>query len=288
MKQRVISALVGLAIFFVILASYGTFVIELAVYIIMQMMVFELLQANKLNGNKALSILSYITSTAVFVPMSNPWIIGINSIGTSLVFLIFLLFLCYVGLLLRYHREIPFEKMTVMGANSVLVAISLGSLVSMDIILGYQLGLYLTMIVFCCAWGSDTGAYFAGRFLGKKKLAPVISPKKTIEGVYGGVCGCLFFVALVTVIYSSVCSFYDNSFELLSYDMFYIKLAIISMSGSLIGVCGDLLASVVKRQCNIKDYGTIMPGHGGVLDRFDSVLLVAPTVYVLFLVLFTR
>lgn len=285
MKQRLISAFVGLIIFFGILALYGTIVIDISVFAIVQMMVFELLQANKLNSNKFVSGLSYITASVVYLIVSNPtFLLTIPNVVTYIALIILVLFLSFVGLLLRFHTEIPFEKMTVMGVNSLLVAISMGGLVGMHEVLGYQIGLYITMVIFCCAWGSDSGAYFAGRFLGKNKLAPIISPKKTIEGVYGGVAGCIFFVSLVTVIFSSICNHYGWEFLIADLDLFYVKLAITSICGSLVGVVGDLLASVVKRQCDIKDYGTIMPGHGGVLDRFDSVLLVAPTVYVLFLV----
>ncbi len=282
MKQRLISAFVGLFIFFGILALYSTPVIDVSVYAITQMMVFELLRANKVDHNKPIAILSYITSTIVYLPLSNP---ALLFLGNYWILAVFLLFLGYVAILLRFHSEFPFEKITVTAINSVLVAISMGTLVGMNYNLGYQIGLYLTMLIFCCAWGSDSGAYFAGRFLGKKKLAPVISPKKTVEGVYGGVAGCIFFVILMTVIFSTICNNYGWGFLIGETSFFTIKLAFMSICGSLIGVVGDLLASTVKRQCDIKDYGTIMPGHGGVLDRFDSVLLVAPTIYVLYLVL---
>jgi phosphatidate cytidylyltransferase len=133
-------------------------------------------------------------------------------------------------------------------------------------------GKYLYLLVFIGAWVCDTFAYFTGRFFGKHKLIPEISPKKTIEGAIGGI----VFTAVAFGIYFLIL---DKCFN---YKLNPIALIILGIVVAVISQIGDLIASAIKRQYEIKDYGFIFPGHGGVLDRFDSVMLVAPTVYVFF------
>lgn len=119
---------------------------------------------------------------------------------------------------------------------------------------------------FIFAFVSDTGAYFVGSKLGKHKLTPELSPKKTVEGALGGVLS----VAVVTVIYSLICT------DTLKYAVILVLCGVV---GAVLSQIGDLAASSIKRYVGIKDYGKIMPGHGGVLDRFDSVLFTIPLVY---------
>lgn len=125
-------------------------------------------------------------------------------------------------------------------------------------------------LVFIIAWATDTSAYFTGYFLGKIKLCPNISPKKTVEGAIGGLIGSFLFCSIFAYIY------------LIEY---VLSIMLLSILGSVVSQVGDLTASKIKRYVEIKDFGKIMPGHGGVLDRFDSILFIAPTVYY-FLVFF--
>ena len=121
------------------------------------------------------------------------------------------------------------------------------------------------------AWIADSGAYFAGRFFGRRKLCPEVSPKKTIEGFIGGiVCNVVVFL-IFNMVYAAIMKHQGTP---ITYSVF--STALLAMACAVLGTVGDLSASVLKRQLEIKDYGTIMPGHGGVLDRFDSVLLVLP------------
>ena len=122
------------------------------------------------------------------------------------------------------------------------------------------------LLVFIFSWISDTCAYFTGVFFGKHQLCPAISPKKTIEGSIGGMIGS----ALLALLFSH----YWHG-EIIWY------YAVFGLVGSAISQAGDLIASMFKRQSNIKDYGKIIPGHGGVLDRFDSILFVLPVVYLI-------
>jgi phosphatidate cytidylyltransferase len=118
--------------------------------------------------------------------------------------------------------------------------------------------------IFILAWGSDTFAYFSGRFFGKHKLIEHVSPKKTIEGAVGGLIG-------ATVLSVAFAAIYNPDFM-----TFAIVLGLV---GSVLAQSGDLIASKIKRYCGIKDFGKIMPGHGGVLDRFDSIILTGPFIY---------
>ncbi len=132
-------------------------------------------------------------------------------------------------------------------------------------------GVFLVWLIFICSWGCDTSAYCVGMLLGKHKLAPVLSPKKSIEGAVGGVVG----AALLGVLYGlCVNHFAGAGVNLISY-------AIISAVGAVISQVGDLAASGIKRNHDIKDYGRLIPGHGGILDRFDSVIITAPIIYYL-------
>ena len=142
--------------------------------------------------------------------------------------------------------------------------------------------LYFIMLCLGIAWGGDSAAYFAGRFFGKHKLAPVVSPKKTVEGAIGGVFGSIVLAVLITAVYMAVWGAPDSA----RIDLrFYLLIALVGAVGSVLGILGDLTASAVKRQHNIKDYGTIFPGHGGILDRFDSVLFVMPFVSLMSMIL---
>lgn len=128
----------------------------------------------------------------------------------------------------------------------------------------YLEGSIYLWLVFIIAWGTDTFAYLTGMLFGKTKLCPKISPKKTVEGSIGGILGAVILTF-----------FYTNYFNL--FPMW--KFILISMMGAVLAQVGDLTASKIKRITGIKDYGFIMPGHGGVLDRFDSILFIAPYVY---------
>ncbi len=133
-------------------------------------------------------------------------------------------------------------------------------------------GAYLVWLVFVGSWGSDTCAYCVGRLIGKHKAFPVLSPKKSWEGCIGGVVG----AALIGLIYAAV--FQD---KLTSIPSPMLSFAIIGAASSIISQVGDLAASAMKRDHDIKDYGHLIPGHGGILDRFDSVIFTAPVVFYL-------
>lgn len=141
------------------------------------------------------------------------------------------------------------------------IVFSSAHVVMIDQIPGYE---PMTWLVLITAFGTDTMAYFTGVFLGKHKLCPKISPKKTVEGALGGLAGSVIFASLFFWVYDSSLVLHGVTLGLL---------------GGILSQFGDLTASIFKRKMGVKDYGTLIPGHGGILDRFDSVLFTAPTVY---------
>ncbi|MBO6148524.1 MAG: phosphatidate cytidylyltransferase [Lachnospiraceae bacterium] len=124
-------------------------------------------------------------------------------------------------------------------------------------------GLALSILVFACAWGCDTFAYLSGRAFGKHKLAPILSPKKSVEGAIGGTLGAALLGGILAALFSEV----------------PWKYALIAGGGAIFSQVGDLFASGIKREKEIKDYGNLIPGHGGILDRFDSCIFVTPVIY---------
>jgi phosphatidate cytidylyltransferase len=132
-------------------------------------------------------------------------------------------------------------------------------------------GAYIVWLIFLCSWGCDTCAYLVGVMFGKHKMAPVLSPKKSVEGGIGGVLG----AALLGFIYATI---FKNKISL---DNINIIFPIVCAVGGIISQIGDLTASGIKRNHNIKDYSKLIPGHGGILDRFDSVIITAPIIYYL-------
>lgn len=131
-------------------------------------------------------------------------------------------------------------------------------------------GLYLVWLIFLSSWGCDTSAYCVGILLGKHKMAPELSPKKTVEGGIGGVIGAGLLGLVYGVIFSEQMDEFANP---------GLACAAICMIGALISQVGDLAASAIKRNHGIKDYGKLIPGHGGIMDRFDSIIFTAPMIY---------
>ncbi len=183
------------------------------------------------------------------------------------------IFTCLVfAELLISQTKLPFGQVAITFMAGIVIPLMLGALVRIH---GWVNGQYFILIPFVLAFLSDTGAYFAGCAFGKHKLAPVISPKKTVEGLIGGVVGAIIGMVLYCVVLKTAFDFEVN----------YVYAAIYGVLGSLAAVFGDLCFSAIKRQTGIKDYGNLIPGHGGILDRFDSMTVVAPLVEILMMLI---
>ncbi len=143
----------------------------------------------------------------------------------------------------------------------------------------YNVGFFSVWMTFISAWGSDTCAYFTGVLLGRHKITPRLSPKKSVEGCIGGVVG----AGLLGLLYGVVLSKLDRipAEHIFAYPL-------LGICGSVVGQIGDLAASAIKRDFGIKDYGKCIPGHGGIMDRFDSVIFTSPLIYLLTLIVLGR
>ena len=162
--------------------------------------------------------------------------------------------------------EFTVEKAALSSSTAVYIAFGFTSLV---LLRDLKFGVYIFLIPFVISWMTDTFAYFSGMLFGKHKLIPSVSPKKTVEGAIGGtVCA----VAL-TLLYGFIAGRISGS------DPQYLSIAIIATVVSVLSQCGDLVMSLIKRKFGIKDYGKLFPGHGGVLDRFDSIIITSPFIY---------
>jgi len=197
-----------------------------------------------------------------------------NAMKTPVLFVVLLL----MALLLLY--VITYPKYNADAIAKVLFGfVYVGLLISFvyqtRVFFGY--GPFLVWLIFLSSWGADTCAYCVGMLFGKHKMAPVLSPKKSIEGAVGGVLGSVLLTAIYYYVYSR---FFSLPSILLTFSM------IIALAGSVISMFGHLAASAIKRNYDIKDYGTLIPGHGGILDRFDSVFFTAPVVFCLAIWLF--
>ena len=217
----------------------------------------ELYKAMGVHGESTglLEIIGYLGAILYYVSL----LLGFESYGlmTVLVSLILIMFV-YVFTYPKYNAH------QIMSAffGVVYVAVMLSF-----ILLTRNLpdGKFIVWLIFLCSWGCDTCAYCVGMLIGKHKMAPVLSPKKSVEGGIGGVVG----AGLLGVIYAAA----------IQGPM--VEYAVICGIGALISMVGDLAASAIKRNQGIKDYGKLIPGHGGILDRFDSVIFTAPVIYYL-------
>jgi phosphatidate cytidylyltransferase len=172
----------------------------------------------------------------------------------------------YVALLIELllsNTKIPFAQVALCMTGGLIIPYLFSALVR-TILMCH--GRYFIFLPFVVAFLSDIGAYFVGVTMGKHKLCPLISPKKTVEGFIGGIALAIVGMVVYALILQQAFGFKIN----------YLYVAIYGILGSLAGVMGDLSFSVIKRQTGIKDYGHLIPGHGGILDRFDSVILAAP------------
>lgn len=263
MKTRILSAVVASILGIIVLIFHKTFVYPLAIALITGLMVYELLRAGDCLKNKCTS------AVLIFFAFCYQFTHYKYLIKYRRLFIFVVLMLCFLTFLIE-HENFQVEKFAFMIASSMLVTFAMNTLILIKI-MDMKHGLFYLILSLLGAWLADSGAYFAGTLFGKHKLCPKISPKKTIEGLVGGtiVNGILFVV--IGIIYTQICS--------TTIHMNYVYLALLGIICSLLGLMGDLTASVIKRQHNIKDYGNIMPGHGGAMDRFDSILFVVPGMY---------
>lgn len=266
MKTRIITAVVLLPLLLLVVLAAPKIFTGILFAAMAAIAAYELLSGTGIVKYPPLCIV-----TAVSAFWCTLWCgLGISYAWLLLGILLFWVFL--FAQMMASQMQLEFKKVAVCLVGGIILPLLFGAVVRLH---SAEQGRFYILIPFVLAFLSDTGAYFAGLKFGKHKLAPVISPKKTIEGVVGGVLGAI----LGMVIY---CLVLELGF---SFEVNYLYAVVYGIMGSAAGVFGDLCFSVIKRQTEIKDYGSLFPGHGGILDRFDSMMVVAPLVEILMMLL---
>ncbi len=256
-KERLLSGIVLVILLLIFLITGGEILLA-ALGLVSLIGLFELFRALKIQKSPV-AITGYI-ATIVFY--SSHLIPGFSDNFSLLIVYLIVLMMVYV---LSYPKVSTTDFMAAFF-GFVYVPVMLSYVYDLRAI--PEKGLYLVFLIFLCSWGCDTCAYCVGKLIGKHKMSPVLSPKKSVEGAIGGVLG----TGLLTGIYS---------FIVFKSHTIVIVLVLISMVAAVVSMFGDLTASAIKRFYDIKDYGKLIPGHGGILDRFDSVIIVAPIIYYL-------
>lgn len=269
MKQRLITAGIGLVVLAVVLLFFNTFVLNIVAALLATIAVMELLHASGCTKYKALTAICVIMS--VLIPF-----LSFAHIMRIFPVICYLFVMAVFITVLAQHEKLHVEKMAFAFMISISVPFSIYTIIYIrDEYIGTGAGIFYIIMALGSAWFSDTGAYFVGRAFGKHKMSPVISPHKTVEGAVGGVVICTVCLLLVGVLYQNTAYLFGDSVQIN-----YLNILLTAPICSVISILGDLSASVIKRQYGVKDYGNIMPGHGGVMDRFDSVLMVLPMIIV--------
>ena len=276
MKARVIFGVAGFIAVLLALYVFPSIVLEIAVAALCLFATYEALGPTRLVHNRLELLLCLLVSLGLAVGHFTVLPVSMSAVVQGLVFV---LLVGSFAIELKFHDSMNVSQVS-WGFFGALVVpylmLSLLRIFQMDFQpvgnTDFQVGQFIVLLPLLAAWGADTCALFAGMLFGKHKLAPVVSPKKTIEGAVGGVVGGAVLVLLAVLVMNA----------LMGLDMPVWAALVLGGVGAVLGEIGDLSFSIIKRQTGIKDYGHIFPGHGGVLDRFDSVLFVAPFAEILF------
>ncbi|MCL2107003.1 MAG: phosphatidate cytidylyltransferase [Oscillospiraceae bacterium] len=276
MKIRIITGLMLAAMAIIALWNLMTPMIGLLIIPFAALAAYEVLHVARVKS-KPMIVLG-ISVAAVISPLIEYQVLQKLRIPMVLVLMVYAFTLC-VMMLCSKEKKFSDVLMTMLGSLSIPAAMSSVTLIR-DSIHQHELAdfeqnlaIFFLFFTFCCAWLTDSFAFFVGVKFGKHKLCPDISPKKTVEGALGGI--------LCTALVNMGFALMFNAFFL---DIFRIRIwavGIISLPICVVSIIGDLTASIIKRNYGVKDYGKLFPGHGGVMDRFDSLLFVAPFVYLL-------
>lgn len=276
MKARVIFGVAGFIAVLLALYVFPSIVLEIAVAALCLFATYEALGPTRLVHNRLELLLCLLVSLGLAVGHFTVLPVSMSAVVQGL---IFVLLVGSFAIELKFHDSMNVSQVS-WGFFGALVVpylmLSLLRIFQMDFQpvgnTDFQVGQFIVLLPLLAAWGADTCALFAGMLFGKHKLAPVVSPKKTVEGAVGGVVGGAVLVLLAVLVMNA----------LMGLDMPVWAALVLGGVGAVLGEIGDLSFSIIKRQTGIKDYGHIFPGHGGVLDRFDSVLFVAPFAEILF------
>lgn len=253
---------------------FGGYVLFGVLFAITLIGLFELYRVVGVQKSAA-GIVGYLAAAALYFSVMECTqelgiITGCYLVGGTLPVIIGVLTVLLLAVYVLAFPKFNSEQITMVFFGFFYVALTISYIYRLRI---SDAGAYSVWLIFISSWGADTMAYLTGILIGKHKIAPVLSPKKTVEGCIGGVVG----ATLIGLIYSLI--FKDDLSKV--YDNPVLLFTIVSAVASVVSMIGDMAASAIKRNKDIKDYGSLIPGHGGILDRFDSVIFVAPIIYFL-------
>ncbi len=239
---------------------------------------FELYKVVGVNKSPA-GIVGYLAAAALYFSVAECTrdfgiITGCSKVGGTLPVIIGVFTVILLAVYVLAFPKFNSEQITMVFFGFFYVALTISYIYRLRI---SDAGAYSVWLIFIASWGADTMAYLTGILIGKHKIAPILSPKKTVEGCIGGVVG----ATLIGLIYSLI--FKDDLSKV--YDNPVFLFTVVSAVASVVSMIGDMAASAIKRNKDIKDYGSLIPGHGGILDRFDSVIFVAPIIYFLLMII---
>lgn len=276
MAKRLLTAAVGIPLGILILVLDNAHIVAAVMAFFTITAVYEILKSTKYIEHKAISAISLISSL-VFLG-----ILCYDKTEKLLPFAGFVFVVAMMCSMLVNHKKVSFKEMAMVSFISFSIPLAFSTLALFKFEYPEH-GIFLIVYTLGITWIADGGAYFAGTFLGKHKLCPAISPKKTWEGFFGGVISAGVFAAILGYGYQLWDYIFtgENHFS-----VNVVALVIVALMGSVLAVIGDLSASLLKRQCDVKDFGNLLPGHGGIMDRFDSVLFVSPFLYLAFSIFF--
>lgn len=259
MLLRIVVSFVALPVLFYALYFAPNWFLPIILTAIAMLGIYEMLISTGVVKNRFLLIVSELFGAAIV-----PWSYWSGDWTFALTY-VFIFIAILFAIAMSDQKSVGFTQIAGCFFATIFIPLMFSSIVRIRIA---ENGIYLVLLPFLSAWMTDTGAYFTGYFFGKHKFAPTISPKKTIEGCIGGFFTCIIFM----FIYGGIVNYF---WDVQINNMILLAIGILC---SIIAQFGDLSMSLIKREFGIKDYGTIMPGHGGILDRFDSVLFTAPAV----------
>lgn len=263
MRTRVITGVVAAVLFLGVMIQPYTIVLHIVVAVLCAIASYELLCVTGFCPSKIVQIVSM--AFAATVPFWG-YFLRHELYFWPLAFV--LVYAIVIGIVQIYRfDEQPITSSIYAVAMTLWSSIALSAIAFVRSVDGH--GLFLIILMLLSIWMSDTGAYFTGVLFGSHKLCPEISPKKTVEGLIGGIVTALIVCGVATYIYNLTWRNYYTTISLGWMTLICVICAVLS-------VFGDLTASLLKRLCDIKDYGNLFPGHGGVMDRFDGFLFSAP------------
>lgn len=271
MLKRILTAIVALPLVILLFWLNNTLVMMLAMTLVSVLSVSEVLVATKYFSNKGLTAVCMVFVAALPSFLYFDEIIRFFPMLAATFLLIMFLIMLYD------HENVKFQEISLMAFVAFLVPISLSTVFFLH--KKGEYGIFYVILAFLIPWISDAGAYFVGSAIGKHKMAPKISPKKSWEGFFGGIAAAVISVLIVGFGYPWIESLINGS---VNFKVNIPLLVAVAVVGSILGVIGDFSASLLKRQCEVKDFGSILPGHGGMLDRFDSMLFASPFLYFVF------